>query len=65
MAEEYRGVADLFCDRAAAVLVEVGDYNSRTLGGEQERILFADAAGGAGDNHNFSLNTSHGRIFLW
>ncbi|MOA30562.1 hypothetical protein D3C78_1516630 [compost metagenome] len=52
-------VADLRGGRTAGFLVEVGEHHAGAFGGQQQRILAADAAGGAGDDTDLALHAIH------
>jgi hypothetical protein len=58
MADEHGVVADFARECAAAILVEVGDYDASAFAGQQQSILLADTAGAAGDDYNFPVNAS-------
>ena len=53
---------DLGCGRIGGVDVQVGDDGNAALGGKAQRDLLADAARGAGDDRNPSIETGH--VFL-
>ena len=49
---------DLGRRRVGRIQVQVGDHRNAALGSEAQRDLLADAAGGTGNNSNFSVETS-------
>src|SRR5262249_9718212 len=59
VADKHCRVTDFPGDRAARLLVHIGDRNPRTLAGQPERILLAYAAASAGGYYNLFLHSSH------
>ena len=53
------GLAALGCGRLALLGIDVGDADACALLREEDRGLPADAAGGAGDDGDFSVQASH------
>jgi len=51
--------ADLPRGGIGGVEVEIGDHRGAAIGGEAQHDLFSDAAGGTGDEGDFSVETRH------
>ncbi|MNP56878.1 hypothetical protein D3C76_1516400 [compost metagenome] len=60
VADEQRIAADLRGDFAPGLFIEVGEHHPGALAGQQQGVLAADAAGGAGDDADFAFYTLHG-----